>query len=344
MAKPDNHYSFNSTNLVVFLLKWRKQLFIICVIAAVTSGIVSFLIEPKFRSTVILFPATTQSVSKALLNENLYGKNDILTFGDEEETEQLLQILQSDEIRNTIAKKYDLIKHYDIDTTAKFVNTRLIHEYESNIIFKKTEYNSVRIDVFDKSTDTAMMIANDIAALSDTVKNRMQHDRSHKALRIVEEEYRNAKQYVNNLADSLTMLRKMGVQEYEVQIERMTEQYARAIVEGKNKAADELKRQLDTIAKYGSDYVELRNKMEDGIKRVSLIKGKYEEAKIDAYQKLPHKFIVNTAFKSEKKAYPIRWLIVVLSTIATFLLAILVIIGIENWKRFKTSQNAGLFK
>lgn len=340
MPETSEHYSFDSTNLIIFLLKWRKPLFIICIVAAVTSAIVSFIIEPKYRSTVILFPATTQSVSKALLNENAFGKNDILKFGDEEETEQLLQILQSDEIRNAIADKYDLIKHYDIDTTGKFVQTRLINKYENNITFKRTEYNSVRIDVLDKSPDTAMLIANDIAALSDTVKNRIQHERSHKALRIVEGEYMEIRQYVNTLADSLTLLRRMGVQEYEVQIDRMTEQYARAIVEGKEKAVKILKMQMDTIAKYGSNYVELRNKMEDGIKRISLIRNKYEEAKVDAYQKLPHKFIVNSAFKSEKKAYPIRWLIVLLSTTAAFLLSILAIIGIENWKRFKLMKNA----
>jgi uncharacterized protein involved in exopolysaccharide biosynthesis len=37
---------------------------------------------------------------------------------------------------------------------------------------------------------------------------------------------------------------------------------------------------------------------------------------------LSHKFIVEKAYPAEKKAYPIRWLIVVLSTFSAVLLAI----------------------
>ena len=40
----------------------------------------------------------------------------------------------------------------------------------------------------------------------------------------------------------------------------------------------------------------------------------YEQAESDANSYLSHKFIVEKAYPAEKKAYPIRWLIVVLST------------------------------
>jgi len=42
---------------------------------------------------------------------------------------------------------------------------------------------------------------------------------------------------------------------------------------------------------------------------------------------------VNRAWPSEKKAYPIRWLIVVVSTISAFIFGVLVIIGVENYQR-----------
>jgi maltodextrin utilization protein YvdJ len=69
------------------------------------------------------------------------------------------------------------------------------------------------------------------------------------------------------------------------------------------------------------------------LERLLLLRAKYEELKVDATSNVTHKFTVNKAWKSEKKAYPIRWLIVVVSTLSTFILAVLVIIGVENYRR-----------
>jgi len=62
---------FNSFNLILFLYRWRKLLIIFTLAAAVLSFIFTlpFFITPKFRSSVILFPTSSNSVSKALLSE-----------------------------------------------------------------------------------------------------------------------------------------------------------------------------------------------------------------------------------------------------------------------------------
>jgi hypothetical protein len=51
---------------------------------------------------------------------------------------------------------------------------------------------------------------------------------------------------------------------------------------------------------------------------------------VDAEQNLPQKFIVSNAYKAEKKSYPIRWLIVVISTLGALFLTILIIITFEQ--------------
>jgi len=67
--------------------------------------------------------------------------------------------------------------------------------------------------------------------------------------------------------------------------------------------------------------------------RLIMLRSKYEETKVDATQNIPHKFVVNQAYPAEKKEYPIRWLIVVISTISTFLFTAIAIIAVENYKR-----------
>src|SRR4051812_33030244 len=107
---------FNSVNVLFFIYKWRKQLMIVGISAALISGIASLVIRNKYKSTVVVFPATTNSISKSLLNDN-YVKEDVLQFGEEEQAEQMLQILNSDAIRGRIIQKYKLLKHYEIDPT-----------------------------------------------------------------------------------------------------------------------------------------------------------------------------------------------------------------------------------
>ena len=333
--KTGEGFDFDSSNLILFLYKWRKPLTIISVAAAVSAVIFSlpFFIPPKYKSTVILFPTSTASVSKSLLAKNAQTKQDLLEFGEEEQAEQLIQILNSDEIRTRVVQKYDLMNHYDIDTTSRYKYTNLFKEYESNISFKRTEFMSVKIDVYDTDPQLAADIANDIAALLDSTKNRMQKERAYKAMSIAEHEYFSMRDYVKLLEDSLNELRAMGINDYESQAERLTEYYAKSILEGKSTATKQLEDKLKILSQYGGAYVSIRDMLEYEKEQLSHLRAKYQEAKVDAEQTLPHKFVVNNAFKAEKKSYPVRWLIVVITTISAFLLSILVIVALENFKK-----------
>jgi len=331
----NNGLDFDSSNLLLFVVRWKKPLIILSVAAAVLSAIFSSptFVTPKFESTVIMFPTSTASISKSLLAKNNVAKEDLLSFGEEEQAEQLIQILNSDEIRSRVVQKYDLMNHYKIDTTDQFKQTKLFKEYESNITYKRTEFQSVRIDVLDSDRFLAADIANDIAALVDSVKNRMQKERAFKAMAIAEAEYGEMKDYVKDLEDSLNTMREMGVNDYESMSERFNEYYAKAILEGNTRAAEQLGEQLKILSKYGGAYVSIRDMLEHEKEQLSHLRAKYQEARVDAEQTLPHKFIVNNAFPAEKKSYPIRWLIVLISTVSTFILALLVIIGYENFNK-----------
>lgn len=328
---------FDSTNFIVFLYKWRKLLIIITAVAVIASVVFSmpFFITPKYKSTVVMFPTTTSSISKALLNDNAGGNQDIMQFGAEEQAEQMLQILNSNKIRARIIQKYNLMSHYDIDPESDFKYTNLFKEYESNISFRRTEYMAVEIEVLDKDPQMAADIANDIAALLDSTKNKMQKERAIKGYKIVEAEYTKLKDEIKQMEDSLTALRKLGVNDYETQAEAYNTQLAIALSHNNASGARALEEKIKNLSEYGGAYVSLRDALEYEKKQLSQLKTKYEEAKVDAEEELPNKFIVNSAYKAEKKSYPVRWLIVVVSTLSALLLGILAIIIIENLKKNK---------
>ena len=334
-SKPDNN--FNSVYFIFFLIKWHKILLLVFFISLIASIVFSmpYFITPKYKSTVILFPVSTNSISKALLSEDFGAKKDILEFGDEEQSEQMLQILKSNEIRTKIIEKYNLDKHYNIPENAKHRMTRLYKEYDNNITFRRTEYMAVEINVMDKNPQLAADIANDIADQLDTLKNKIQKERSVKGLEIVENEYYQLKQQIAKLEDSIQVLRKMGILDYESQAEVLSEQYAIALSKNNIKVADIIQEKLDILANYGTAYISLRNTLEILNKQLISVKNKYNEAKIDAEKFLPQKFVVSKAFKAEKKSYPVRWLIVLVSVLSSLFLTILFIILYEKLMSYK---------
>ncbi|MDZ7848938.1 MAG: Wzz/FepE/Etk N-terminal domain-containing protein [Owenweeksia sp.] len=132
----DQDRVFDSSNLIVYVYSWRGPLIIVTLVAAVLAAVFSspYFIEPKYKSTVTVFPTMTNSLSKALLPQQFSSRGqDIMEFGAEEQAEQLLQILNSDAIRDQIIAKYNLLRHYDIDTSGKYVRTELYETYNDNV-------------------------------------------------------------------------------------------------------------------------------------------------------------------------------------------------------------------
>jgi hypothetical protein len=227
------------------------------------------------------------------------------------------------------------MKHYGIDSSCKYKRTQLEDEFQENITFKRTELMSVKIEVLDKDPTMAALIANDIAALHDSVKIRIQKERISKALEIVEKEYHYKNAFVRQLIDSLKLLNSYGIYDYESQSEVMSEQYAIAISKGDTRAIKSLEEKLNVIGTYGSAYVSVRDQLELQQNQLNNLQTKYEETKVDAEQILPQKFVVSNAFPAEKRCYPIRWLIILVSTVSTMILAVLVILLIENINQYK---------
>lgn len=358
-------YSFDSLSVVEFLVKWKTPILVVTLLAAVASAIFSgpTFIKPRYKSTVVFYPATTNSISKALLNENAYDRSDPLEFGEEEQAEQLIQILYSDEIRQFIIDKYDLMNHYDIKPNSKFRYTQLAKKFSDNIRFRRTEYSSVEIEVLDTDPQIAANIANDIAALLDETKNKIQREQATKALQIVESQYLAKRDLVNRLNDSLNQFRSMGIFDYDLQIDHITDVYVQAVagisdakaklqvlrskgisesdtgivnnasrLSGSEATARELQKQLDLLGRFGGAYNSVKEQLEKENEELVKLRQRYDRAKVDVDEVLPVKFVVNSAKVAEKKTYPLRSLIVALSTFGAFLFTLLILIAVENYK------------
>jgi hypothetical protein len=333
----------NSVNLLYLLIKWRFPLVIITIISILAAVLFSspFFIKPKFKSSVIMFPVATNSISKVLISQNSGIKEDILGIGEEEQAEQMLQMLNSNLIRDRIIQKYNLFDHYKISQDSRHKYTRLHREYETNVKFRRTEYMAVKITVFDTDPQVAADMANDIAALLDSTRNIMQKERALKAFQIVDEEYKSLEREVNQIVESLSYLGSKGIYDYERQAEVLNQQLAISLSQNNQNAVRAIQQKLDTLGKYGGQFLSYKNTLEFKSEQLTLLKTKYQEAKVDAEQFLPQKFIVNSAYKAEIKSYPIRWIIVIVTAFIVFFMAVLTIIIVENYSKLQLKKNFG---
>lgn len=276
----------DSKSIVKIVLKNKVNVLIILVIAVLCSIIFSSktFIKPLYKSTVILYPTTTYSVSKAIMNTNNLIYVDPLEIGEEAQTDQMMQILNSTIIRDKIIEKYDLANHYGIKPNCEHKNTKLIKEYENKIRIRRTEYNSVKITVYDTDAQTAADIANDIAALFDETMDDMQKEIASKALEIVEKEYNKTLQNIIDLEDSIRVHHNAGIYQYELEMEKSN---------------------------------------------LFQLKMKYDDARINATESIPHKFVISTAYAADRHVYPIRWVIVTVTFFATLIIIIMILAAFE---------------
>lgn len=330
------HNSYNSKYLCKLLIEYRKPVFIILAIAALFAIVFStpFFITPLYKSTAIIYPTSSNSISKVLISTTYQSEKDIMNFGEDEQTEQMLQVLNSNRVRDKVIERFDLMNHYDIKADSKYPYTKLNKLYDSRIKFRRTEYNAVKITVLDADAALAAQMANDITEIFDSTMNQMQKEVATQAFRLVEDEYNTLCAEMAQLEDSLNTLRKLGVFDYESQVEMLSQQLAIELGKGNTKGVSNIQKQLDIIAEYGGASYAINERLDNDRLQLSLVKSKYEEAKVDATEYIPHKFVVTSAFQAERKSYPVRWIIVTVTLLSTFLLLILCIVVFDRYKNF----------
>ncbi len=337
--------TYSSKYLCRLLVEYKKPILIILAVAVVCAVIFSgpYFITPLYKSTAVIYPTSSNSTSKVLISTTYQSEKDIMNFGEDEQTEQMLQVMNSNRVRDKVISRFNLMEHYNIKPDSKYPYTKLNKLYDARIKFRRTEYNAVKITVLDPDPALSAQMANDIAEIFDSTMNQIQKEVAVKAFKLVEDEYNTLCQEMAQLEDSLNTLRKLGVFDYESQVEMLSQQLAVELGKGNTQGVKNIQEQLDILAEYGGASYAINERLDNDRLQLSLVKSKYEEAKMDATQDIPRKFKVTDAFQAERKSYPMRWLIVVITLLSTFLLLIFCIVIYDRSKGFfrrETEKNS----
>ncbi|MDD2621825.1 MAG: Wzz/FepE/Etk N-terminal domain-containing protein [Bacteroidales bacterium] len=333
----NNATSNNSCfNILLLIVKYWKTFLIVGIVSAVVSFTLStpFFIKPKYKSSVIMFSTSSNAVSQLILAEGNYNEFlDVTQFGDDAHIEQMIQILNSREIKDHIIEKFNLIEHYDIDTTKEYWKTKLYKYVKNNIQFSRTDNLAVEITVEDTDPVLASDMANEIADYYDILKREIVQQRSKEAFAILQEEMKLTDQLIMELNDSLSRIMSKGVYDYETQSERLMQQYAIELAKGNTTAVKRIKEELLILEQYGPLYVSVRDRLFYLKEAQKLFQEKYQNTRVDASYTLPQKFVVEKAVPADKKSYPKKLLITIVSSFCVCLFTLFLLIFKENLKR-----------
>ncbi len=297
---------FNNKGIFQLLIKWKYHLIIIMVISVIAAIIFSspLFIKPKFKSEAIVYPVN--------LGE----------YSEESHSEQMQQILLSQEIKDSVIKRHNLAKHYGIDPNDKYFLSTLYYEYGKNIKINKTEFESIRITVLDTDPQKACDIVKSILEFYDKKTTQMQRLKYNEVVTIKSNELKKKHKEIKELQKKMQEYEKNHDNlNYNIQIDDIDEGDIKLITGGEQENSKSLEK-IKNLYEYIS-YARLKQELDKAIEE--------SEKEITYYQ------LVSSPYPADKKTTPVRWVIVLLSAIGTFFMSLVIISIIESTKKIQTN-------
>lgn len=288
--------------------KWRLFAGVAAVAVAV-SVIVStpWFMPPRYRSMAIAYPVN------------------LTNYSIETRADQLLQLFESNSIRDTVLKRFDLATHYRVDTAFRGGRALLFNLFGERLDISKTRYESVQVEVVDEDPTTARDIVQCMLDQVNLLARRLQREKSQEVLAIAERAVHLSKARLDSVETRLAFLRSSsGLLVYESQTQELTKGYMRLLTRGGTQAQkDEVLGLMKALEEKGGEFKSLTDLAGMFRAQYNQVLMDRERAVNDMVKELTYTNVVVYPEVPDKKIYPVRWLIVSASTLLAVLLCFL---------------------
>lgn len=289
-----------------------KVFLVVGVLAFALSAVFSgpTFIKPKYLSTATVYPVNLTS------------------YSIETRTDQLLQLLESNSIRDSLIVEFDLATKYEVDTTANGGYFFLYNEFNDRVEITKTRFESVQIEIVDEDPRDARDMVMAMLDQVNLLARRLQREKSHEVLHIAERSLAHEKHKLDSVEARLNVLRKeAGLLEYESQVKELTKGYVRMVGSGASQAQKEtVLRMIKELEEKGGEFNELSELSVLFRANYDRLLTEYERVVNDVTKELTYTNVVVYPEISDKKVYPVRWLIVLVSTASALFLCFVLLL------------------
>ncbi len=290
---------------------------LVAVVAIAVSAVLSgpWLLKPRYRSQAVVYP----------VNLNSYSIESV--------SDQLLQLLESNSTRDSIISHFHLVEHYGLDTATQGGLNALYYMYSERVKIEKTRYESVDIRVTDENPVQARDMVQEILHQTDLLARSLQRENSRELLAIVRSSIGRTQARMDSVEQRLNQLRQeYGLLDYPTQTKELTKGYMKAIAGNGGRAQqDKIESMLKGLEEHGGEYQRLSLLNQQLIQEYGERMAQERQVLLDVNKVLTYTKVVVYPEVSDKKVYPVRWLIVLVTTAAALLLCyILLFIRDQN--------------
>jgi len=303
-------FTFQSALSVV--RRHLRLFLLIGAVAVVLSSILSgpTFIKPKYLSTATVYPVNLSS------------------YSIETRTDQLLQLLESNSIRDSLIVRFELGTKYEVDTTANGGYFALYNEFNDRVEISKTRYESVQIEIMDEVPVDARDMVNAMLEQVNMLARRLQREKSFEVLKIADRSLDHEKYKLDSVEARLdTLRRNTGLLEYDSQVKELTKGYMRMLGSGAGQAQkDAVLGMIKELEEKGGEFRELSELSDMFRINYDRLLTEHERVVNDVTKELTYTNVVVYPEVSDKKVYPVRWLIVLTATLSAIFLCFVLLL------------------
>ncbi len=310
---------FDNQRILTLIWKRKVHFVIVGIIAVLLSAIFSgpTFIRPKFKSTARVYPIN------------------IISMSEESETEQMLEILNSNDIKLRMFDAFNLSDVYNIKKEDPHYLSYMFDIYNENVNTSKTEYETVEIKVMDYSPERAALMCDSIIHFYDQKVGDMHRAKNFEMVQITQRELNKKRKEYDSLKVQLDQARKKsGIFDFNGQAPEITRGYMNTLANGRGSSSDgqKIERIYGSFAEQGSEISWLEEENRSTIAEIDSI-SKVHEVYVMEYEKdITYSHVVEHPIVADKKSYPVRWLIVAFSAFSAVFMALLVFLVLDYRK------------
>jgi uncharacterized protein involved in exopolysaccharide biosynthesis len=245
----------------------------------------------------------------------------------------MLQWLMSRDIRDSVIKKFDLARHYEIDSSYRYFQSAMANIYNENVKINKTQWESIEIEVTDTDAQLANDMVNAIIEFCNKKIQKIHRDKYFEVVLSIGRTLQVQRAQLDSVEKQLSYLRQnYELIDYESQAREITRGYLRT-VDGSNSTNINMKdvlRMKSNFEQKAGEMAILTQRRNDILHNYAEFELKYDQAFYDAQKEFTYTNLVTPPVVADKKAYPVRWLIVLYSVFASLFFAVVVISVAEN--------------
>ena len=305
--------NFKTADILKLLLPDWKKLAMVAVLAIIVGFVISSptVIKPLYKSYAVVYPIN------------------LVPNSEESNTEQLLQWFNSEDVKNTVAKKFNLYKHYNIDTLGEKHKTYFNLRYKELNSINSTLYESIEISVKDEDPFLAKQI---VQAIIDATNDLIMNSKK-EILREYIHNYESELKETSLSMDSIKTLVNDIKKEFNIIDEKSQAKYISKELATSSKLTESNLKTAEGLKTKSVDLDKMNKMITGQVKTYNFLNKQRALYHLDYANKVTFINVVSKPTLPDSKCYPIRSLIVAIITLSSLVIACIVILFLNNKKQ-----------